>query len=96
MESIVHVKHDFVTDLTTVGLGTTAIRRVEVQYVGFAVTGSGFERVQSLGEYSWGRIKFKSRSASNALTFTPNGYSGLSTSPLIQRFRPLKFVNYLT
>ena len=88
--------YDFVTDLTTVGLGTTAIRRVEVQNVGFAVTGSGFERVQSLGEYSWGRIKFKSRSASNALTFTPNGYSGLSTSPLIQRFRPLKFVNYLT
>ena len=88
--------YDFVTDLTTVGLGTTAIRRVEVQNVGFAVTGSGFERVQSLGEYSWGRIKFKNRSASNALTFTPNGYSGLSTSPLIQRFRPLKFVNYLT
>ena len=30
--------HDFVTDLTSVGLGTTPIRRVEVNTVGFGTT----------------------------------------------------------
>ena len=88
--------YDFVTDLTSVGLGTTAIRRVEVNTVGFGTTTAGFIRGKNLGEYTWGRIQFKNRVASNALTFTPNGYSGLTTSPLIQRFRPLKFNNYLT
>ena len=88
--------YDFVTDLTSVGLGTTAIRRVEVNTVGFGTTTAGFIRGKNFGEYTWGRIQFKNRVAGNALTFTPNGYSGLTTSPLIQRFRPLKFNNYLT
>ena len=88
--------YDFVTDLTSVGLGTTAIRRVEVNTVGFGTTTAGFVRGKNFGEYTWGRIQFKNRVAKDALTFTPNGYSGLTTSPLVQRFRPLKFNNYLT
>jgi hypothetical protein len=88
--------YDFVTDLNSVGLGTTAIRRVEVENVGFGTTVAGFTRGKDLGEYTWGKIQFKNRVATNALTFTPNGYSGLTTSPVVQRLRPLKFNNYLT
>jgi len=88
--------YDFVTDLNSVGLGTTAIRRVEVENVGFGATVAGFTRGKALGEYTWGKIQFKNRVATNALTFTPNGYSGLTTSPVVQRLRPLKFNNYLT
>ena len=56
--------YDFVTDLTSVGLGTTAIRRVEVNTVGFGTTTAvGFVRGKNFGEYTWGRVQFKNRVA---------------------------------
>jgi len=83
-------------DLTSVGLGTTAIRRVEVANVGFGTTVAGFTRGRNLGEYTWGKIQFLNRATADALEFTPNSYTGITTSPLVQRFRPLKFNNYQT
>ena len=91
-----HNAFDATVDLTSVGIGTTVVKRVEIENVGFGVTAVGtFVRSRGLGEYTWGRVQFKNRVASKALTFTPNGYTGLTTSPIIQRARPLKFNNYL-
>jgi len=80
-------------DLTSVGIGTTSIRRVEIASVGIG-TSSTFKNDYFWGEYTWGKIEFKNRSSTTALEFTPNPYSGLSTSALVQRLRPLKFNGY--
>ena len=91
-----HYVYDHTVDLTSVGIGTTVVKRVEIENVGFGTTAPGaFVRGRDLGEYTWGRVQFKNRVAAKALTFTPNGYAGLTTSPIIQRTRPLKFNNYL-
>ena len=92
----VSTAYNHTVDLTSVGLGTTTIRRVEVANVGFGTTVAGFTRGRDLGEYTWGKIQFLNRTVVDALEFTPNSYSGITTSPLVQRFRPLKFNNYLT
>ena len=91
-----HYVYDHTVDLTSIGIGTTVVKRVEIENVGFGSTAPGsFVRSRGLGEYTWGRVQFKNRVAAKALTFTPNGYAGLTTSPIIQRARPLKFNNYL-
>ena len=80
-------------DLSSVGIGTTSIRRVEVTAVGIGTT-TTINNEYFWGEYSWGKVEFLNRSSINALEFTPNPYSGLSTSVLVQRLRPLKFNGY--
>ena len=80
-------------DLSSVGIGTTTIKRVEVAAVGIGTT-STIKNDYFWGTYSWGKIEFKSRPSTTALEFTPNPYSGLSTSVLVQRLRPLKFNGY--
>lgn len=92
----VSAAYNSTVDLTSVGLGTTAIRRVEVANVGFGTTVAGFTRGRNLGEYTWGKIQFLNRATADALEFTPNSYTGITSSPLVQRFRPLKFNNYQT
>jgi hypothetical protein len=92
----VSTAYNHTVDLTSVGLGTTTIRRVEVANVGFGTTIAGFTRGRDLGEYTWGKIQFLNRTVADALEFTPNSYTGITTSPLVQRFRPLKFNNYQT
>ena len=44
--------YDFVTDLTSVGLGTTN-RRVEVNTVGFGTTTLRIYKRKNFGEYTW-------------------------------------------
>ena len=85
---------DVVKDLTSVGIGTTTIRRVEVATTGFGTVDGVFHNDYFWGEYSFGKIEFLNRASSTALEFTPNPYSGLSTSVLVQRLRPLKFNGY--
>ena len=80
-------------DLTSVGIGTTSIRRVEVTAFGIGNT-TTINNEYFWGEYSWGKVEFLNRAVTNALEFTPNPYSGLSTSVLVHRLRPLKFNGY--
>ena len=47
------------------------------------------------GEFGWGKIQFLNRIAATAKEFTPNPYSGITTSPLVQREKPLKNNNYV-
>ena len=96
MDGIYEVSKAFnvVKDLTSVGIGTTTIRRVEVTNVGIGTTDNVFHNDYFWGEYSFGKIEFLNRLSTTALEFTPNPYSGLSTSVLVQRLRPLKFNGY--
>jgi len=81
----------------SVGVGTTALRRIEVNNVAFGATGYGgvYNNEIIWGEFSWGKIQFLNRIVKGALEFTPNSYTGITTSPLIQREKPLKNNNYV-
>jgi hypothetical protein len=46
------------------------------------------------GEYSWGRITSQKRNNSKEFTFYPNGLLGVSTSAVVRRLYPLKYLNY--
>lgn len=80
-----------------VGIGTTYVVKVTVNVDSLnGITGIGYS--QFFGRYSWGQLKTFSRSGI-AKTFTPalnNGFTGISTGPLILRSLPLKSVGYLT
>ena len=86
--------YDFEKNLSNVGLGFTTIRRVEFLVSGVSGNGS-FNSGRIYGEYSYGKIEFVNRASSTALEFSPQSYSGITTSPIIQRFNPLKFDNYV-
>ena len=81
-------------DLSNIGLGVTTIRRIEFTSQGYSSGSGTFNNEYVYGEYTWGKIEFLNRVVDTALQFFPEGYTGLSTSPIVQRFEPLKFNNY--
>ena len=81
----------------TVGFGTTHVAKVIVSVSSTdGITGYGYS--DFFGKFSWGKLKTFTR-AGVAKTFTPkldNGFTGISTGPVILRKTPLKSVGYLT
>ena len=84
-----------VKNIPSVGVGTTALRVVECNNVGFGTTAGVLNENMTYGEFGWGKIQFLNRIAATAKEFTPNPYSGITTSPLVQREKPLKNNNYV-
>lgn len=86
------------------GIATATARvraRVDNAPVGFdfdanvLAGGSGMTTSNYQGSYSWGRIVVKNRSVSIGHTaYNSQGISGITTSTLITRNRPLAFVRY--
>ncbi len=81
-------------NLSSIGLGVTVVRRIEFTSQGYSSGSGTFDNSRIFGEYTWGKLQFINRVPTTALEFFPEGYSGLSSSPLVQRFEPLKFNNY--
>jgi hypothetical protein len=49
------------------------------------------------GEYSWGRIATSPRGKARVFTSyagDSNGLVGISTSPIVERVNPLRYLNY--
>jgi hypothetical protein len=84
-DGVYRVSHayDFTKDLSGVGLGVTTIRRVEFTTDQLGSDDGIFRNEIIYGEYTWGKIEFLNRNSLDALEFTPQGYQGLSTSPLV-------------
>lgn len=74
------------------GVGTTSITSVTVSTVSNNVTGIG--NTQIYGTYSWGRIVTPINGTVNSYAVNKNGLAGISTSPILKRFNPLKLKNY--
>jgi hypothetical protein len=81
-----------------IGVGTTSIRRV---YVKSGITTifdsiySGFSTSNYHGNYSWGKIELSNPVQTNNFeSYTLNGIGGISTSTLVNRNSPLKYLNY--
>ena len=78
-----------------IGVGLTYVAKVTVSVSNYnGLTGLGYSSF--FGEYSWGRIHNLTRN--NPATFTSynNGLVGVSTSPSVQRYNPLKYRNYVS
>ena len=59
-------------------------------YTGIVTTSYNF------GNFSWGKINLSSRSGNNEFNFYGNdGITGITTSSLVKRSAPLKYINYI-
>jgi hypothetical protein len=81
------------TDLSSIGVGVTMVVRLEIN-TSIGTTDNTFRNERIYGEYSWGKVIFSNRELSEAKEFIANSYSGLSTSPILTRTRPLRYNNY--
>jgi hypothetical protein len=75
------------------GIGSTSVTKVTVSlssYNGLNNTGFG----TFYGDFSWGRIYSLSRSNPQDFDSYNNGLVGIETSPVVQRFNPLKYRDY--
>ena len=74
---------------------TTTLRRI---FVNVDNAGSiGYTTAPYMGDFSWGKITLEDRADPQSFNFYgDNGVSGISTSALVIRRNPLKFVGYTT
>jgi hypothetical protein len=95
-DGIYYVKNaeNVTKNLSSIGLGVTVVRRIEFTSQGYSSGSGTFDNSRIFGEYTWGKVQFINRVPATALQFFPEGYTGLSSSPLVQRLEPLKFNNY--
>ena len=78
---------------STVGIGTTYIRRIETNVSDLGTVSFGST---TTGNFSWGKIVLGTRNTDikEFQSYLGMGYTGISTSGVVQRTNPLKFVNY--
>ena len=76
------------------GMGITDVAKVTVSVADYnGLTGVGFSNFY--GEYSWGRISTPFRLDPKEFNTYAN-VGGITTSPIVQRFNRLKYLNYNT
>jgi len=76
---------DGVYQVSSVSIAQTSVVGLGITYVAKVIV-----------NFSWGRIKLKSRTKSESYNaYTNSGYSGISTGTLVTRTTPLKYFNYL-
>jgi hypothetical protein len=92
IDNVYQVASVSVAQTTVSGVGTTSVARVVVSvedYNGLVSLGQTY----FYGEYSWGRISGLIRKNPTEFSVYNNGIVGITTSPIVQRYQPLK--NYL-
>jgi hypothetical protein len=95
LDNIYQVSSVSIGQTAVPGIGITYVAKVTVSLSSYnGLTGLGFSGFY--GEYSWGRISGLSRRNPQTFNIYNNGILGISTSPTIQRYNPLKYQNYLT
>ena len=80
-----------------VGIGTTTVTRIFSPVVVDDSTYTGSNAISTsnyFGDFTWGKIYNLSRS--NPQQFSSYGYAGISTSPIVVRTNPLKYIDYNT
>jgi len=93
---------DCVYEVASVSTATTAVAGVGVTYVKRVTVSvrnlgdiSGIGSTEFYGEYSWGRVDLGTRVSAKSFTaYTLNGSSGISTSAILNRTSPLKYLDY--
>ena len=94
IDNIYQVAAVSIAQTAVAGVGITYVAKVTVSVSGYnGLSGLGFSGFY--GEYSWGRISTPIRKDPQDFQTYAN-IGGISTSPIIQRFNRLKFLNYNT
>ena len=81
------------TDTSVVGVATWVKRifvNVDDTKSGIGSTASPFVN----GEFSWGKINFNTTPKNSYTFYGDNGVTGISTSGIIVRTKPLRYLNY--
>ena len=77
------------------GIGITYVSRVVVSVQSYnGLTGIGYS--QFFGNYSWGLISNMTRKNPKSFSANKNGYTGISSSPIVIRNKSLKYIGYST
>ncbi len=76
-----------------IGVGSTYLAQVTVSVKDYNGL-SGLGHSEFFGEYSWGRIAAPSRTTPKSFATYNNGIVGVSTSPIVERVNPLRYLNY--
>jgi len=98
LDNVYEVAQVSIAQTMGIGIGLTYVAQVTVSVQDFnGLTGLGHS--EFFGEYSWGRIATAPRGSARVFTSyagNSTGLSGISSSPIIERVNPLRYVNYNT
>jgi hypothetical protein len=93
LDNVYEVSSVSIAQTSAVGFGVTYVARVTVSVKDYnGLIGTGYSSF--FGEYSWGRISVPVRSDAKSFKFYNNGLLGISTSTIVERYNPLKYLNY--
>ena len=94
IDNVYQVAAVSIANTDVIGQGTTTVAKVTVSLASNdSITGLGYSAF--FGQYSWGRVTLAGRTDPNAFSaYTNDGITGLSTSAILRRVNPLKFVDY--
>ena len=93
LDNIYEVSSVSIAQTSAIGFGVTYVAKVTVSVQNYnGLTGIGYSNF--FGEYSWGRISTPTRLNPKSFNAYNNGILGISTSPIVERYNPLKYLNY--
>ena len=98
IDNIYEVSQVSIAQTMGIGIGLTYVAQVTVSVQDYNGL-SGLGHSEFFGEYSWGRIVTAPRSSARVFTSyagNQDGLIGVTTSPIIERINPLRFINYDT
>ncbi len=98
LDNIYEVAQVSIAQTVGLGIGLTYVAQVTVSVQDYnGLTGLGYS--EFFGEYSWGRIATQPRGSARVFTSyagNSNGLVGITTSPIVERVNPLRYLNYNT
>jgi len=95
LDNVYQVTSVSIGQTDALGVGLTYVAKVTVSVEDYnGLTGLGYSSFY--GEYSWGRIYNLTRPNPQTFNYYNNGIVGVSTSPKVQRFNSLRYLNYNT
>jgi hypothetical protein len=95
LDNIYSVARVSIAQTSVPGVGITDVSRVVVSVQNYnGLTGMGFSNY--FGNYSWGLIQNLTRKNPQTFENYKNGLVGISTSPIVVRSKPLKYIGYST
>ena len=93
LDNVYEVAAVSIAQTDAVGYGNTYVAQVTVSVSDYnGLSGIGYS--EFFGEYSWGKIIANDRTDPQSFGWYNNGLVGITTSPILKRTNPLKYLNY--
>jgi len=95
IDNVYRVAQVSIAQTSAAGIALTYVTKVVVSVESTdGISGFGFSSFY--GEYSWGKISNGTRLNPKSFVAYTDGSAGISSSPIVQRYNPLKYENYYT